>query len=358
MGTKSSRAIISSQIVEEASEWLINFRVGDVDARALKDFDIWLRRSPEHIQAYLQIAEVWMDLPSVMAKLDIQELIAGARSEANNVVSLNPFAETSKYRPKAPRRVLLAASIVLTCAGATFFAWFTAHRIPTYATKIGEQRSIVLADGSRIDLNARSHIRIRFTETERNVDLLQGQALFTVARNKSRPFDVQIGGTRVRAVGTQFDVYRKESGTTVTVLEGRVAVLSEGHVVQHLPASPSPERSQSQRPLAQLTMLVSAGEQVIVAPGAISQPKPADVSAATAWTQRRLVFNSTGLAQVAEEFNRYNARQLVIQDAQLEELRISGVYSSTDPASLLRFLRAQPGISVTETSAEVRIARQ
>ncbi len=102
--------------------------------------------------------------------------------------------------------------------------WWQANRYPLYSTDIGERRSITLADGSTVDLNARSKLRIEFSSAERRVELLDGQALFQVAKDKQRPFIVHSGDATVRAVGTQFDVYRKDSGTTITVLEGRVAV--------------------------------------------------------------------------------------------------------------------------------------
>src|SRR5205823_2531257 len=86
------------------------------------------------------------------------------------------------------------------------------------------ERSIALPDGSLIELNARSSVRVRFTSNERAVELFEGQALFRVAKDPARPFIVSSDGKRVRAVGTQFDVYRKKASTTVTVLEGRVTV--------------------------------------------------------------------------------------------------------------------------------------
>jgi transmembrane sensor len=248
------------------------------------------------------------------------------------------------------KREVLAASIVIASLTASLFAWM-AVRDPLYTTEIGERRSITLADGSTVDLNARSKVRIRFSKAERDVDLIEGQALFQVAKNKARPFVVRSGAIQVRAVGTQFDVYRKRSGTTVTVIEGRVAVLGE--------ASPSPgamPRANPERPPPNPTF-VSAGEQVTVTARAMTAPKRADVVAATAWTEQRLILEGSRLSDVVEDFNRFNSRRLIIEDSQLEDFHISGVYSSTDPASLIRFLREQPGIHVTETDTEVRIAR-
>ena len=91
---------------------------------------------------------------------------------------------------------------------------------------MGEQRSIQFEDGSTVDLNSRSKIRVKYSKQERDVELIEGQALFHVAHDTSRPFIVAVGATRVRAVGTQFDVYKKSNGTVVTVVEGRVAVYS------------------------------------------------------------------------------------------------------------------------------------
>jgi transmembrane sensor len=97
---------------------------------------------------------------------------------------------------------------------------------------------------------------------------------------------------------------------------------------------------------------------VTVSDHKLVQPQKTDVTAATAWTHHRLVFDGSRLSDVVDEFNRYNTRQIVITDPSLEDFHISGIYSSTEPTSLLRFLRAQPGIEVLETDEGVRIGRK
>jgi transmembrane sensor len=109
--------------------------------------------------------------------------------------------------------------------------WYLNVRMPVYATTFGEQRSITLDDGSVVDINSHSKIRVRYSATERDVELLEGQALFRVAKNASRPFWVSSATTRVRAVGTEFDVYKRRSGTVVSVIEGRVAVLMNAETI-------------------------------------------------------------------------------------------------------------------------------
>jgi transmembrane sensor len=230
-----------------------------------------------------------------------------------------------------------------------------------YATDIGEQRTVRLADGSTVELNALSRITVTLSKTLRDIELTRGQALFHVAKDGARPFIVQSEGVTVGAVGTQFDVYRKRNGTTVTVLEGEVAVVPkrDSRAEREEDSAPSILGSRSDEAAGTngATILVSAGEQVTVTPHDVQRRHKADVAAATAWVEQRLIFDATPLGDVADEFNRYNTRKLVIADPALRSVGISGVYSTADPASLVGFLRAQPDLHVTETDAEIRVTR-
>ena len=411
MNAKPPKPKLSRQILDEAADWFVDFRVGDVDLAARERFDLWLRQSPEHIRAYMEIASTYVVLPALnpKRKVDVQELIACARSENNvvpferatrpdqplsRVAGLDGESHTHRGAPNghlSPRRrqyraVALTAAIAIACVTAGWLAWTAARWHSTYATEIGERRSITLEDGSTIDLNARSKVKVRFSDGERNVELLEGQALFAVAHDVSRPFIVSAGHTRVRAVGTQFDVYRKRSGTTVTVLEGRVAIFGPPHpsatssapmtagegALPHSPQDPFPSNSSIQSspsitrpalakdgpPTPAGEVFVSAGEQVTVTEREVAEPHRTDIAATTAWTRHRLIFDATPLSDVVDDFNRYNRRQLVVEDRALDDFHVSGVYSSSDPASLILFLRQQPGIEVIETGEGVRITRQ
>jgi transmembrane sensor len=214
----------------------------------------------------------------------------------------------------------------------------------TYSTGIGEQRTVILADGSTVTLNAITKVRVRITQQVREVDLLQGQALFHDVEDKTRPFIVRSDGTTIRAIGTQFDVYKRAERTVVTVVEGEVAVAEAGLA--------DPQNA----PPGLTRVLLTAGEQVIATPRQIKKSEDADLSAATAWVERRLVFDNTPLEEVANQFNLYSTRRLVIVDPALRAVGISGAYSSADPNSLIGFLRAQPNLIVTETSREFRVS--
>jgi transmembrane sensor len=259
----------------------------------------------------------------------------------------------------------IAASIVFALTVTAILSLDT-FRIPTYATAIGEQRSLVLKDGSTVELNSRSKIAVRYSKQARHVELLEGQALFRVAKDANRPFVVKAGATSVRAVGTEFDVYQKRDGTVVTVVEGQVAILTDHPVTlpdHGVPATrasvPRPHNLQFPAidPRRIGNIVIAAGEQLTVTPKEIQMAEHPNIANATAWTQRQLVFESASLADVAEEFNRYNDRQLIVGDPSLETFHVSGVFSSTDPASLIRFLRARPGLRIVETQSQIRIEK-
>jgi transmembrane sensor len=334
-------------IVAEASAWFIEFRAGDVNGDARLRFIEWLRRSPEHIHAYLEISGVWGELPTAdpAGKIDIEAMILRARDEAD-VVALSADSRrsasiASEANPmplwQRPRFAGLAMAAAVLLAAAAVLLLNSGNFSGTYSTGIGEQRTVQLADGSTVELNARSTIQVHLTEHQRDLALLEGQALFRVAKDKQRPFVVRAGGAQVRAVGTEFDVYVKPTATVVTVVEGRVETYD---------SSDSPGTA---------AIVLSAGEQLTVLPHVVTKPTHADTAIATAWVQKRLIFEETPLSDVAEEFNRYNRRPLVIDDGDLEKLKISGVYSSTDPASLINFLRNQNSIQVVETEKQVRV---
>jgi transmembrane sensor len=169
MKPKTPRSRVGRLILEEASEWFVDFRVGDVDAPAREAFDEWLRRSPEHIRAYMEIAKTYVELPALQSagSVDVDALIAYAHS-GKNVVPFDNADASSMNEPPAPLvppnygdmrvkragrsrrtryRFLAAASCALVFVIVCALGW-RSERYPTYNTDIGERRSITLADGS------------------------------------------------------------------------------------------------------------------------------------------------------------------------------------------------------------------
>lgn len=339
----------NEQIVDEASEWFVTLREGGATDQATQSrFLAWLCRSPEHVQAYLGIVAVWTDVPSLPTREEstVDALIERARAQ-HNVVPLAsripdpdaPVAMESKpvqHNGKSGIWRALAACLVLVVAGVGAAVWVT--RAQTYDTGVGEQRTLRLADGSMVDLNSRSRIRVRFSDKQRLVELIEGQALFRVAKDANRVFVVSSDIARVRAVGTQFDVNRRREGTVVTVVEGRVAATNR-------PSGTDTARAE---------VLLSAGEQLTVSSTSPLAPKQADVAAVTSWTHGVLMFSSEPLSAVIDEFNRYNPRRIVLDDS-VEDFPITATFASTESTMLVQFLQAQPDLHVDATDAEIRV---
>jgi transmembrane sensor len=359
MRTKASNQSVNAQVADEAARWFVEFRLGDLDGQSREQFIAWLRASPLHIRAYLEVARTYTDMgpqsPALNpAVLDIPKLIEEARAEPD-VIALRGTAlpgdpsQASLKRPHSSRTKLwaLAASLLLIAVSAYVKYDWTGE---TYSTGMGEQRSLTLADGSRVDLNARSSIHIQLGETRREIELLRGQAIFYVAKDLRRPFVVSAAATQIRAIGTSFDVNRGSGGTIVTVLEGRVAVSSTEISAPVGTSSPTPPAAGPAT-----DVMLSAGQQIKVSAKARPRPQQVNLTVATAWTRHKLVFEGTALQDVVEQFNRYNARQMVIDDNKLLSLQVSGYYATPDPASLLNFLRTEPDIEIIESANVIHI---
>lgn len=356
-GTKKYRP----GVYEEACEWFVEFRSGVTSESTRKDFCAWLQQAPAHMAAYLDVAASWGQSGTfdVTAHFPKSALIAEAIRDDDKVLAHPATAGTLAAQPRrdSPRSawkrvgpLLIAAGMATVAVATGWVTWF--YRYPTYSTGIGEERLIELDDGSTLDLNASSRVRVHFTDRERDVALIAGQALFSVAKNPSRPFIVHTGSTLVRAVGTEFDVNRRARETIVTVVEGVVAVADAR---MRTPTTDIPLPPGLAAPWLS-PVYVTAGEQLSVGSSKEQQPVHVDVAHAIAWTSRQLVFASTPLKTVVEEFNQHSRRKLVIADPALDAFEIDGVFSSADSTALLDFLRQRPDIRVTETDNEVLIS--
>jgi transmembrane sensor len=203
----------------------------------------------------------------------------------------------------------LAAAMVI---GAVLFS----QGGQTYRTQIGERRAISLADGSTVELNTDSQVRVRLSKTQRRLILDKGQAMFAVAHDAGRPFIVTAGDTSVRAIGTRFEVYRAQDGVRVTLAEGRVRV-SQAAKAGGPDAGPAP-------------VILTAGERVEIGRAKPAAPVAVDVAAATGWTNGRLTFKDARLADAVAEVNRYSRRRVVLGQGAPADERVNGVFDAGD----------------------------
>ena len=354
---KSTQAII-----EAANEWLLVMHDETVSSEDEKAFVAWLRESPVHVREYLQAERVFASLESIDADkcIDVEALLS---SDDDCVVALpgpdlslpgsrtmpvgTPAVAAAKRADEVRRRPVLwatAASVLLAVVAALWVS--NLPQIDTYTTGLGEQRRLVLEDGSIIDMNTQSTLRVAYTDQSRDIYLEQGEALFTVAKDPARPFVVASEHATVRAIGTQFNVQQRNGEVRVTVIEGRVAV--------DRVAAQSGSVGVIDAPIE-----LGAGDAAEVLPAApIKTQAKVNTERTVAWTERRLIFENEPLSAVVAEFNRYNPRQLVINDDALSKERISAVFDADQPDALVRFLEQNAGIVVQESQTQLIIRPQ
>ncbi len=235
----------------------------------------------------------------------------------------------------------IAASVLLGAA-ATWFA-FDQSRAGEFSTAIGEQRSVILADGSVVFLNTNSEIRVRLRTVDRQISLIKGEARFQVAKDAARPFWVATSDATVRAVGTVFNVRADQAHTEVAVIEGRVKVsaitkqISAADTTKDSGAAIEASADGRSKPA---TIELAAGQRAAIVSNRIESNAGQPMEAVVAWTERRLVFRNEPLREVIAEFNRYRQSPLVAESPELAELKINGIFNSNDADSLIEYLKS------------------
>jgi transmembrane sensor len=311
---------VSDDAIElRASRWLAARDAGAISPEQAEEFNRWLDADIRHRVAYLRLEASWKRAEKLR---DLKPLDRGADPDL--------LARATRRRwPLALAASLIAVSLAGAWGWQQYFSW------QRFETQIGGFERVVLDDGSVIDLNTNSDVRVRFDGAQREVRLVRGEGRFQVAPDAQRPFTVAAAGAAVRAVGTAFTVRLHDSAQVdVLVSEGKVAVASE-HV-----AHPSP---------------LIAGEAAVVLPDrvSVSRVEAQLLERRLAWTDGRLEFRGESLGEAVQEFNRYNRRQILIQNAELAKLRVGGSFTATDPGSFASALGSAFDIRVIEDGQNI-----
>jgi transmembrane sensor len=206
------------------------------------------------------------------------------------------------------------------------------YRPGVYQTGIGEQRTIELNDGSHIALDSNTRIRATLTADARTIELTRGQAQFNVVHDPTRPFKVMVDGHTIVDVGTVFTVEYIDQTVQVALIEGKVAVLTpeaNSKDAADMPSMPASKLAAT-APSAHAIEL-SAGEELRFAQnGTATVTTKADIHAATAWREGKMIFHSEPLAQAVRRLNRYSKVQLQIDGAELASMSVSGIFDAGD----------------------------
>jgi transmembrane sensor len=294
------------------------------DAAAL---DAWLQADPRHLGAY-------MKAEAVLARLD-QAGTVGAQALRQADAPADPM--------RAKRRAVLMGAAAACVAAAVTGTAAVRHLLAeeAYATNIGEAKEIALSDGSLVTLNTNTRITVRYTKALRQIMLLQGEALFDVAKNARRPFIVLAHDTQVRAVGTSFTVkLLPQQVVQVLVREGVIEIRRPD-----VPEAPPVRLAANNMALAPVKAPISTA------------PMPnLQVSRNLAWRQGRIDFDNETLADAAREFGRYSDIQIRMAPG-LEGQTVTGLFVSTDPVGFARAAALSLNLRVDVGTREVTISR-
>lgn len=323
----------AESIRRQAAEWLVRSEKPDFSPDERARFEAWMAQHPRHRVEFYRAQYSWnrFDRLRAIRPLDPEAPVDPDILEKFARSGLMPVEPHRSWAFEFPQWAA-AAMLVFLCVAAVLVLGVTINNVmwDTYETSIGGREHVPLPDGSVVQLNTDTRLRVRFTDGARQLELLRGEALFTVASDPNRPFTVAAGNTVVRAVGTTFSIrLRSDNEVDVLLTEGRASVTA--WKAQRVPGVPRTEAS---------SLLLSAQHLAEVRGKAIRarQLTPAEIRRREAWLEGLIIVEHDALTDVVAEFNRYNRRKLVVADTAIASRRLGGTFDVTDLDSFVRAL--------------------
>jgi len=307
---------IGPEAADQAALWAVQIDSGSVDPETDAALRRWLDEDPRRRGALLR-AE---------AALSFMD-----RGRALDRVVPRPAPRPIWIRRKW---MLAGAALAAGLAAALILVPEALH----FSTGLGQMLQVPLSDGSMVAINTQSAVDVSMHAKLRDIALIRGEAWFQVAHDGQRPFLVSAGRIRVRAVGTAFAVHRQERGAEVLVTEGVVETWTVGAEAQRV--------------------RVGAGSKTYIDEDASTRPtvEAADTARALAWREGQIVLEGESLAEAVAEFNRYNARKLLITDAALAQERIVGQFRATEPMTFAVAVSTILGASVLQQGDLIQLS--
>jgi transmembrane sensor len=296
---------------EAAADWFAKLQRADVSPEEILAWQRWMAAHSRNAEAFARIEDVCAVLREVKRPAALAALRFGQR-HYDATVSISKW----RVRSRARSWIAIAASMVVALVPLSWLTrdhgFWSPEGSQIIGTRVGENRTVQLADGSKVTLGGNTRIRARFSSTARQIELTEGEAYFVVIRERSRPFEVRAGETIVTAIGTEFNVRRRQDRIDVTVVKGQV-IVNPGVTM-----SPLTHRSLS-------TMVtLSADEKFIISDIDVKPTHVEDADASVAWRSGRLVFDREPLRDVLEDINRYSKKRIVAEDPTIGELMFTG----------------------------------
>jgi len=349
--------ITDDNLLDAATEWFVRMRADKISPQMSADFVRWMGESARHQAAFAEIGGFWDGLPaherearelseqapvtSLAEHRMVKALKQGSnqnsgQSSGQNSVE-NPVESAGSRRFWSQGRV--AAALVFVILGITGWRYGNIFLMETHSTKIGEQADIILDDGSHLELNTNSKIRVDLQQHRRIVYLQRGEVFFNVARDETRPFFVVTTGGLVRVLGTKFNIRQIGTTSDVTVLAGSVAVKDYGHLASITDNRMVPDAT-----------LAPGQEFVLGDDGMKNVAFPADSATVFAWRDRKLIYNGESFKTLVQDINRYFPAEIRIGDPALDNIKVVAILKIESQAATLEALEAAFNVTARPVS--------
>lgn len=331
---------VSQERLAEASVWIARLH-GDARGRAVENgLRRWLQADPENSRAFEIATEVW--------------------EESEQLRSVIPFRPSRNVESRSHWRPALTAFACALALAIVGLVWFQYAGV--IATGVGEQRQLVLEDGTRVFLNTDTRIVVKYDQQARRVELRRGEALFNVAKRSDWPFIVTAGNRQVRALGTSFVVRRDPQRLAVTLVEGSVLVSPVVPALAELtqPTIDAPGAIEQTPSTAIVDVRkgagefkLAAGQRLTFSTGAPTRLDMPSVEKTTAWRRGQVILDDTPLVAAAAEMNRYNETKLVVADREAAALPINGLFQAGDSRHFANAVAQAYGLTVIQRGDEI-----
>lgn len=322
---------IASATYDEAARWCARLQAADCSASDRAGFERWCVEDPQHIVAWLEMSEWHAAARRVGAGLATPESAPGPHRRGHR-------AGRRRRRAFLGLALAAAASLVLALGVYRWMPDLLRADADVHVTAVGEQRHVLLQDGSSLVLDTDSLVRVRMGDRSREIDIERGRIGITVA-NDERPFQVVAGRGLIKDIGTRFQVARHGDSVAVVLLEGLVDV----------------DLGDARGPIR----LVPGQEVAYGRTGGIGAVRSADLDAARAWTTGKIVFAARRLDELLVEMNRYSTRPIRLADPSMGAQTVSGVFDVHDQQGLLDALAAGWGfVAQPDAGGEIVLQRR
>ncbi len=311
----------AKQTQRSAAKWLEHRQSPYWTTADEADFQNWLSDS-NHMVAYLRLEAVWhrTDRLSVLR----QPMRAPKPNNTSNIWTI--------------ARRSAAALIVAALTAAIAYQQWTTPTEATYVTAIGEHKAITFKDGTRVELNTDTVLRISLNSSERKAWLDKGEAYFEVEHDTARPFIVIANGRKVTDLGTKFLVRQDTDKLHVTVIEGLVDVEAKG------------KKDRALLKPGDILTATSAAQS-------IQQKSMRSILSSLNWKNGKLFLDYATLAEAAAEFNRYNTQKLIIKDQATAKHIIVGTFQTTDIAAFTKTAKEIFGLKAETKSDQIILSQ-